>query len=201
MYKCGWNGCEKAYGTLNHLNAHVTMQSHGNKRVPEGKPHQRPGIVMLIHHPRDLVHLTDHLIPQSSRKFARSGRRARRPRRPTARHGTRRPPESPKPPKPPRMATPTTTATATRAVRRRRPCLLTPRRVVSRPSVTLLPNTHLPSAWVRSTPTTTSPLVATAPPPPTLNHTSTSMVKVSCPVLVSLRAANLNPSANGGSAQ
>lgn len=36
MYKCGWNGCEKAYGTLNHLNAHVTMQSHGNKRTPEG---------------------------------------------------------------------------------------------------------------------------------------------------------------------
>lgn len=41
MYKCGWNGCEKAYGTLNHLNAHVTMQSHGQKRVPEGK-HFRP---------------------------------------------------------------------------------------------------------------------------------------------------------------
>lgn len=37
MYKCGWQGCEKAYGTLNHLNAHVTMQSHGNKRTPEGK--------------------------------------------------------------------------------------------------------------------------------------------------------------------
>lgn len=36
MYKCGWNGCEKAYGTLNHLNAHVTMQGHGNKRTPEG---------------------------------------------------------------------------------------------------------------------------------------------------------------------
>ena len=36
MYKCGWHGCEKAYGTLNHLNAHVTMQSHGNKRTPEG---------------------------------------------------------------------------------------------------------------------------------------------------------------------
>jgi hypothetical protein len=35
MYKCGWNGCEKAYGTLNHLNAHVTMQAHGNKRTPE----------------------------------------------------------------------------------------------------------------------------------------------------------------------
>lgn len=37
MYKCGWNGCEKAYGTLNHLNAHVTMQAHGQKRTPEGK--------------------------------------------------------------------------------------------------------------------------------------------------------------------
>lgn len=36
MYKCGWNGCEKAYGTLNHLNAHVTMQAHGAKRTPEG---------------------------------------------------------------------------------------------------------------------------------------------------------------------
>ncbi|PWW75455.1 hypothetical protein C7212DRAFT_352349 [Tuber magnatum] len=35
MYKCGWHGCEKAYGTLNHLNAHVTMQSHGIKRTPE----------------------------------------------------------------------------------------------------------------------------------------------------------------------
>ena len=37
MYKCGWNGCEKAYGTLNHLNAHVTMQGHGTKRTPEGR--------------------------------------------------------------------------------------------------------------------------------------------------------------------
>lgn len=37
MYKCGWHGCEKAYGTLNHLNAHVTMQSHGAKRIPEGQ--------------------------------------------------------------------------------------------------------------------------------------------------------------------
>lgn len=42
MYKCGWNGCEKAYGTLNHLNAHVTMQSHGQKRTPEGTSVRRP---------------------------------------------------------------------------------------------------------------------------------------------------------------
>jgi len=37
MYKCGWDGCEKAYGTLTHLNAHVFMQSHGQKRTFEGK--------------------------------------------------------------------------------------------------------------------------------------------------------------------
>ncbi len=31
-----WPGCQKAYGTLNHLNAHVTMQRHGQKRSPNG---------------------------------------------------------------------------------------------------------------------------------------------------------------------
>lgn len=47
MYKCGWNGCEKAYGTLNHLNAHVTMQSHGPKRTPEGMSMlQNPNVVV-----------------------------------------------------------------------------------------------------------------------------------------------------------
>ncbi|ORX39227.1 hypothetical protein BD324DRAFT_618896 [Kockovaella imperatae] len=34
LYLCGWNGCEKSYGTLNHLNAHVAMQKHGEKRLP-----------------------------------------------------------------------------------------------------------------------------------------------------------------------
>jgi hypothetical protein len=37
IYKCGWNDCEKIYGTLTHLNAHVTLKSHGAKRNPEGK--------------------------------------------------------------------------------------------------------------------------------------------------------------------
>ena len=31
---CSWPDCTKAYGTLNHLNAHVTMQKHGAKRTP-----------------------------------------------------------------------------------------------------------------------------------------------------------------------
>jgi len=35
-YKCDFNGtCEKAYGTLNHLNAHVALQQHGQKRLPQ----------------------------------------------------------------------------------------------------------------------------------------------------------------------
>lgn len=34
IYDCNYPGCNKAYGTLNHLNAHVSMQKHGPKRVP-----------------------------------------------------------------------------------------------------------------------------------------------------------------------
>lgn len=34
LYQCSWPSCTKAYGTLNHLNAHVTMQKHGVKRSP-----------------------------------------------------------------------------------------------------------------------------------------------------------------------
>ncbi|KAF9158866.1 hypothetical protein DFQ26_007170 [Actinomortierella ambigua] len=34
LYVCNWGDCEKSYGTLNHLNAHVNMQKHGPKRHP-----------------------------------------------------------------------------------------------------------------------------------------------------------------------
>ena len=37
LYHCSWIGCTKSYGTLNHLNAHIVMQRHGNKRTPAGK--------------------------------------------------------------------------------------------------------------------------------------------------------------------
>lgn len=40
LYQCSWQNCTKAYGTLNHLNAHITMQKHGPKRSPNGKPFQ-----------------------------------------------------------------------------------------------------------------------------------------------------------------
>ena len=36
LYQCSWPDCNKSYGTLNHLNAHVTMQKHGMKRSPNG---------------------------------------------------------------------------------------------------------------------------------------------------------------------
>lgn len=35
-YLCGFNGCPKAYGTLNHLNDHVSLQGHGPKRRSSG---------------------------------------------------------------------------------------------------------------------------------------------------------------------
>lgn len=38
LYHCAWPDCNKAYGTLNHLNAHVSMQKHGSKRSPNGMP-------------------------------------------------------------------------------------------------------------------------------------------------------------------
>jgi len=37
LYHCSWPDCTKAYGTLNHLNAHVMMQKHGLTRLPSGE--------------------------------------------------------------------------------------------------------------------------------------------------------------------
>ncbi|GAA5824948.1 hypothetical protein JCM11251_006035 [Rhodosporidiobolus azoricus] len=34
LYGCDYPGCTKAYGTLNHLNSHKTMQKHGPKSTP-----------------------------------------------------------------------------------------------------------------------------------------------------------------------
>lgn len=34
LYTCDYPGCQKAYGTLNHLNSHKTMQKHGPKSTP-----------------------------------------------------------------------------------------------------------------------------------------------------------------------
>ncbi|KAM0786623.1 hypothetical protein ACM66B_002075 [Microbotryomycetes sp. NB124-2] len=34
LYACNYPGCTKAYGTLNHLNSHKTMQKHGPRSTP-----------------------------------------------------------------------------------------------------------------------------------------------------------------------
>lgn len=33
-YKCNFENCTKSYGTLNHLNAHISFQNHGERRKP-----------------------------------------------------------------------------------------------------------------------------------------------------------------------
>lgn len=33
LYACDFPNCQKAYGTLNHLNAHITMQGHGARKT------------------------------------------------------------------------------------------------------------------------------------------------------------------------
>lgn len=53
IFACNYPGCDKSYGTLNNLNAHILMQKHGNKRSAyEFKDHQRGGQAQLsqIHH-------------------------------------------------------------------------------------------------------------------------------------------------------
>ncbi|ODV87407.1 hypothetical protein CANARDRAFT_5943 [[Candida] arabinofermentans NRRL YB-2248] len=34
LYKCNFESCSKSYGTLNHLNSHIILQNHGQKRMP-----------------------------------------------------------------------------------------------------------------------------------------------------------------------
>ncbi|ODV88886.1 hypothetical protein CANCADRAFT_32335 [Tortispora caseinolytica NRRL Y-17796] len=62
LYACNYQDCQKAYGTLNHLNAHVQMQGHGAKRLPEEfkeirdlcrlrrKQQQKQGKLLQTHH-------------------------------------------------------------------------------------------------------------------------------------------------------
>ncbi|KAH7009066.1 uncharacterized protein B0I36DRAFT_258206, partial [Microdochium trichocladiopsis] len=30
---CVWDGCDKSYGTLHHLNTHMTIKKHGEKKT------------------------------------------------------------------------------------------------------------------------------------------------------------------------
>jgi hypothetical protein len=35
-YVCGWDGCNKAYGRLNHLNTHIAIHRHGQRKTGMG---------------------------------------------------------------------------------------------------------------------------------------------------------------------
>lgn len=51
LYQCSWQNCTKSYGTLNHLNAHITMQKHGHKRSPNGElKSYSPSTIPLVEH-------------------------------------------------------------------------------------------------------------------------------------------------------
>ena len=47
IYTCDYPGCEKAYGTLNHLNSHKTMQKHGPKSTPARSSFRSPSFIAL----------------------------------------------------------------------------------------------------------------------------------------------------------
>ena len=80
LYQCNWPNCTKAYGTLNHLNAHVTMQKHGSKRSPNGKSLSSDffyRIKKLYYAPSDRS-LTNTSVLQNSKNSANNGARPKR---------------------------------------------------------------------------------------------------------------------------
>jgi hypothetical protein len=74
LYHCSWPDCTKAYGTLNHLNAHVVMQKHGPRRLPSGE--HRPPHLDLIFTPENSDNPVCSL--QNSKSCENSGARRRR---------------------------------------------------------------------------------------------------------------------------
>lgn len=60
IYQCNWKTCTKAYGTLNHLNHHVTLQDHGPKRYAHEFRHLRN------HIDRDQLSMLDAILQAAS---------------------------------------------------------------------------------------------------------------------------------------
>lgn len=80
MYNCDYPGCTKAYGTLNHLNSHKTMQKHGPKATP-AREYSRCSSMAPISDADTLRHVL-----QSLRRCGKPGASARR-RKPPKPHG------------------------------------------------------------------------------------------------------------------
>ena len=72
LYHCSWSGCTKSYGTLNHLNAHIVMQRHGNKRTPAGEIHSS------FHEYKGCNRLIVGNLGQNSRSSGSSGAKLRK---------------------------------------------------------------------------------------------------------------------------
>ncbi|KAG8934251.1 hypothetical protein FRC02_010312 [Tulasnella sp. 418] len=79
LYSCNYQGCTKSYGTLNHLNAHVTMQRHGPKRTPGEFKEMRK---QWKRRKKELAEDDEHdpdIGPSSSGRSAKRKRRATEP--------------------------------------------------------------------------------------------------------------------------
>jgi hypothetical protein len=74
LYHCNWQGCSKAYGTLNHLNAHVSMQKHVSRYL--AMKHKPPHNMNNSHIYPLFRALNDHLL--NSRKCVKNGEDKRR---------------------------------------------------------------------------------------------------------------------------
>lgn len=48
LYHCSWTGCTKAYGTLNHLNAHVSMQQHVSNEMMKNNNNNKRLIINCL---------------------------------------------------------------------------------------------------------------------------------------------------------
>jgi transcription factor CON7 len=70
LYHCSWPDCTKAYGTLNHLNAHVVMQKHGPRRLPAGN---LLGLSCVY-----VIGFAKSIISQNSKSYENSGERRRK---------------------------------------------------------------------------------------------------------------------------
>ncbi|KAJ9065624.1 hypothetical protein DSO57_1017555 [Entomophthora muscae] len=61
-YKCTFQGCQKSYGTLNHLNNHIFLQSHGPKHTPDMYHELRSNLRKQKTNPRPLKLCLHHLL-------------------------------------------------------------------------------------------------------------------------------------------
>lgn len=77
LYQCSWPDCAKAYGTLNHLNAHITMQKHGTKRSPNGKLHPYPPSTIPRSHVTPLLY-ADKRMPLEFKELRKQWRKAKK---------------------------------------------------------------------------------------------------------------------------